>query len=425
MIYLQVTFGSLQTLDIRGHENINNLWCHKIPPGFFSKLIELNINKCGSIRSLFSSSMVRNLVNLKTLSIRNCNEIVKVIGDDEENVCENSQLIFPSLEELWLRSLPNLVNFCGWRCALQLSSLSNINIYDCPRMESFTMGSMTTPKLERLDVENCKGIEEVFFNVNKYDGKCHVTFPELKNLSLTCLPNLTTFYKGIESIEFPLLTDMYTSCPNLTGFATSSVAGHSDDSFHLFCNQKVTFGSLKKLNIGGYENISNLWCHQIPPTGFFNKLEELYIYHCGRIRSLFSSSIAVNLVNLKKLEIWFCNEMVKVIGDDEENVCENSQVMFPSLERLFLISLPNLVNCCGWRCALQLPSLTDIEIYKCPRMESFTMRSLSTPSLNSIKIDFEGKDVEDLNRAVQLYFRGKEVHMDVMQIIMKHTLVNR
>ncbi|KAG8372007.1 hypothetical protein BUALT_Bualt12G0021900 [Buddleja alternifolia] len=246
----KVTFGSLQTLDIRGHENISNLWCHKIPPGFFSKLIELNINKCGSIRSLFSSSMVRNLVNLKTLSIRNCNEIVKVIGDDEENVCENSQLIFPSLEELWLRSLPNLVNFCGWRCALQLSSLSNINIYDCPRMESFTMGSLTTPKLERLDVENCKGIEEVFFNVNKYDGKCHVTlFPELKNLSLTCLPNLTTFYKGIESIEFPLLTDMYISCPNLTGFATSSVAGHSDDSFHLFCNQKVTFGSLKKLNI--------------------------------------------------------------------------------------------------------------------------------------------------------------------------------
>ncbi|KAG8363566.1 hypothetical protein BUALT_Bualt19G0035800 [Buddleja alternifolia] len=312
---------------------------------FFGKLEELNIYECGSIRSLFSASIDANLVNLKKLWIESCNQMVKVIGDDEENICENSQLMFPNLEELYLNSLPNLVNFCGCRCALQLPSLTDIEIAGCPQMESFTMGSLTTPKLSLVDFATCSG-------------------------------------------------------------NNPSVAGHSDDSFHLFCNQKVTFGSLKMLRINSY--ISNLWCHQIPPTGFFNKFEELHIRACGNIRCLFSSSISANLVNLKELSIWECNEMVEVIGDDEENVCENSQLIFSSLERLYLISLPNLVNFCGWRYALQLPSLMTVWIRDCHRMESFTMGSLTIPNLKYIIIDSEEEEhVEDLNRAVQLYFRAK------------------
>ncbi|KAG8372117.1 hypothetical protein BUALT_Bualt12G0033100 [Buddleja alternifolia] len=357
-----VTFGSLQALEIREYENISNLWCHQIPSAdFFSKLENLTIVDCGSIRTLFTSSIAANLVNLKNLEIWRCNEMGKVIGDNEENVCDNSQLMFPSLERLYLISLPNLVNFCGWRCALQLPSLREISIDDCPRMDSFTMGSLTTPKLESINI-----------------GKCE----KLHNLSLV-------------------------------GFATSSgnnlsVAGHSDDSFHLFCHQKVTFGSLQTLEIQKYENISNLWCHQIPSADFFGKLEKLKIEECDSIRTLFTSSIAAYLVNLKKLEIWFCNEMGKVIGDDEENVCENSQLMFPSLEELELISLPNLVNFCEWRCALQLPSLMTVCIQDCHWMESFTIGSLSTPSLKIITIDSEETDVEDLNGAVQRYFRDQE-----------------
>ncbi|KAG8372115.1 hypothetical protein BUALT_Bualt12G0032900 [Buddleja alternifolia] len=335
----RVTFGNLQVLRISGNKNI---------------------------RSLFTSSIATDLVNLKHLRICGCNEIVNVIGDHEENVCENSPC-FPSLVRLSLESLPNLVNFCGWRCALELPSLREISIQYCHRMESFTMGSLTTPKLESINI-----------------GKCE----KLHNLSLV-------------------------------GFATSSgnnlsVAGHSDDSFHLFCHQKVTFGRLKKVNIfAGYEQVSNLWCHQIPSAGFFSKLETLRICHFGSIRSLLSSSIAADLVNLKSLCIKSCNEMVKVIGDDEENVCENSQLMFPSLKWLSLLRLPNLVNFCGWRCALELPSLRDIQIEDCYRMESFTMGSLSTPNLKDIKIDdFKNEDIEDLNGVVQLWFREKVKSLD-------------
>ncbi|KAG8372059.1 hypothetical protein BUALT_Bualt12G0027200 [Buddleja alternifolia] len=381
---------------------------------------------------------------------------------------------FINLKELDIRFLPALIYL--WNSESQnvsLSNLTSITVWGCGKLRNLfpmKMAKDVLSQLKKLQIWGCSMMEEVFSN----DGEeGHITFPKLEKLYLKELPSLTTLCKGIESIKCPVLTEInIDSCSKLTSFVSStgnssSLAGHYDDCLKIFCNQKVTFGSLKTLQIRGYENISNLWCHQSPPTGFFNKLEELhirecgsirclfsssiatdlvnlktlsiclkilimeyenisnlwchkispanffnkleelYIRECGSIRCLFSSSIAADLVNLKTLGIWKCNEMVKVIGDDQENVCENSQLMFPSLEELELHSLPNLVNFCGWRsCALQLPSLTYIEISKCPRMESFTMGSLTTPNLEDILIDSERKEVEDLNGAVQRYFEG-------------------
>ncbi|KAG8372061.1 hypothetical protein BUALT_Bualt12G0027400 [Buddleja alternifolia] len=353
--------------------------------------------------------------NIKTFNFSGCSTVNKVVSTKSIDWRFG---VFPVLESLWLNNLPNLVEICDgpieagsnsfnnlkkleiddlpalmylWNSENQNVSLSNltfINIEGCDKLRNLFPLNMAKDgllQLKELTIEHCKMIEEVFSSIN--DGESHITFPKLEKLILYDLPSLTTLCKGIESIECPVLTEMVIRhCPKLTSFVSStrncsSLARHNDDSSHLFCNQKVTFGSLKILTIDGCENISNLWCHQISHTGFFSKLEELWINSCGSIRSLFSSSIAANLVNLKKLEIRFCNEMVKVIGDDEENVYENSQLIFPSLERLTLQYLPNLVIFCGWRSALQLRSLTDIEISECPRMESFTMGSLTTPSV--------------------------------------------
>ncbi|KAG8372108.1 hypothetical protein BUALT_Bualt12G0032200 [Buddleja alternifolia] len=301
---------------------------------------------------------------------------------------------FTNLKELEISDLPALMYL--WNTQNQNVSLSNITsiyIQRCDKLRNLfplNMAKDGLSQLKELKIWSCEMMEEVFSN----DGGGHITFPKLKILRLGSLPSLTTFCKGIESIEFPLLTELRIGhCQKLTSFVSStgnnpSLAGHTDDSLHWFCNQKVTFGSLKDLRIGGCENISNLWCHQIP-LGFFSKLEKFEIRRYANIRSLFSSSIVANLVNLNHLYISSCSEMVKVIGDHAQNACENSP-FFPSLEIITIDSLSNLVNFCGWRCALQLPSLWRVLISDCPRMESFTMGPLITPYLNSIDSQNEG-----------------------------------
>ncbi|KAG8362605.1 hypothetical protein BUALT_Bualt12G0011700 [Buddleja alternifolia] len=375
--------------------------------------------------------------NIKTFHFHCCSTVKKLVSTKS---IDRRFGVFPVLESLTLENLPNLEEICDgpiqagsnsfsnlkelkisflsgikylWNSQNQnvsLSNLTSIDIWGCNKLRNLFPLKMAKDVLSQLEILACSMMEEVFSN----DGEeGHITFPKLKKLSLASLPSLTNLCKGIENIEFPVLTEMQIHrCPKLTSFVSSTDTGNC---LHLSCNQKVTFGSLKKLVIGGYENISNLWCHQIPSTGFFYKLERLDINSCGSIRCLFPSSIAANLVNLERLDIWSCNEMVKVIGDDEENVGENSPI-FPSLQFMELDRLPNLVNFCGWRCALQLPSLADIVIWECPRMESFTMGSITTPNLKSIKIDSERKDVEDLNGAVQLYFRAKQRDQESAQI---------
>ncbi|KAK4412833.1 putative disease resistance protein [Sesamum alatum] len=308
---------------------------------------------------------------------------------------------FGNLKYLLVNCLPELMHL--WKSPDQNVSLTNlrfIHIWYCKNL--YNLFPLTIARslsqLEMLEIRSCDMMEEIFSDENDDGGKSCIAFPKLKRLSLWDLPSLTTFCKGVESINFPLLAHMgIENCPKLIDVASSTGndprAGHDDGSLHLFCNQKVSFGSLKELKIGGYENISNTWCCQIP-DGFYHGLEQLVIESCHNISSLFSSSQVAHLVNLKELKIESCLEIVKVITD-EENVHEKPS--FPSLELLELRELPNLGSFCEWRRALELPSLKQASIYKCPQLRYMTLASLTTPNLETVGIDHEYIYMEALN----------------------------
>lgn len=170
---------------------------------------------------------------------------------------------------------------------------------------------------------------------------------------------------------------------------------------------QIAFGKLKEVEISGYEEISNktlLWCHQIS-TDFFIGLEKLKIDQCHNIRSLFSSSIAKSLVTLGKLEISSCCEMVKVIEGKEEEEEEEEETpqpvcLFPRLQEVNLVKLPKLGFFCEWRFSVELASLERLWIEECPKMERFTLGSVTTPNLNSVIIDSEPLDAQDLNHVL-------------------------
>ncbi|KAH6808448.1 hypothetical protein C2S53_019096 [Perilla frutescens var. hirtella] len=148
---VKVPFDSLKQLSIV--ENENPLYCYKIPVSLFSGLEKLEISWYHGSMSLFSSSVVGNLVNLKQLIIDCCYEMVKVIKDDEEENAvsgdgQSTTLLFPKLQELQLSYLPKLVSFCEWKCDVEFPSLRILRIYECPNMKYFTLGSLTTPNLK-------------------------------------------------------------------------------------------------------------------------------------------------------------------------------------------------------------------------------------------------------------------------------------
>lgn len=208
------------------NENIIDTLCPQIPIGSFTHLEDLTLYMCPSIKSLFSFSIARNLESLKLLRISYCEKMEKVIEEDEEE----STLVFPHLKNLTLSYLPKLKIFCN--SALGLPKLVKLDIYNCPEFGGFNLGSLTAPNLEslqNLSIGRCS-MEQVFlWKEQENGGQNHmITFPKLTELCLIALTRLTTFCKGVETIEFPLLNWMgILECPNMKNLFSTTTCSSS------------------------------------------------------------------------------------------------------------------------------------------------------------------------------------------------------
>lgn len=140
---MQVTFHSLELLELKGLKNLDDVWGSELSAFSFFKLKELEVEDCGSLRNMFHFSMAGGLVNLQKLIIRNCLEMEVVVGGEEEiedgQGREIERTLFPQLIELELCRLPRLRRFCDSTHPIddQLSQLSKIHISDCPGMDAF------------------------------------------------------------------------------------------------------------------------------------------------------------------------------------------------------------------------------------------------------------------------------------------------
>ncbi|KAH6799681.1 hypothetical protein C2S51_036165 [Perilla frutescens var. frutescens] len=183
------------------------------------------------------------------------------------------------------------------------------------------------------------------------------------------------------------MTSMVSINDNNSG---GSINAHNIDDHHsflLFCEpEKVSFGN----NLKELETDRNPFsCGHKVHESLFNGLEKLEINGYGGSMSLFSPSITGNLVNLIKLSIDSCDELVEVIKDDEEEDRQTTTLLFPKLQRLRLVYLPKLVSFCEWKCDVELPSLKKVDIDSCPNMKYLTLGFLAAPDLEDFTSDFD------------------------------------
>ena len=115
-----------------------------IPVDAFSRLEFLEVESCHGLRNIFSPSMVRGLTGLKRLKLNDCKKLQEVIavekdGEGQRNIRET---LFAQLKELSLQTLPNMHRFCHMKNEIDLPSLEDLTIENCPLLESFTMASV-------------------------------------------------------------------------------------------------------------------------------------------------------------------------------------------------------------------------------------------------------------------------------------------
>ena len=104
----------------------------------FSGLQNLNIESLHNFKILFSPSILYGFPNLTKLWVENCSNIEEVIGREEQvEEIKTKRTLFPQLITLFLQKLPKILTFCHGMSDLELPSLQDLFIEDCPVMETF------------------------------------------------------------------------------------------------------------------------------------------------------------------------------------------------------------------------------------------------------------------------------------------------
>ncbi|XP_073305936.1 disease resistance protein At4g27190-like isoform X2 [Primulina huaijiensis] len=400
------SFQNLESLVVEHLPKLGYLWKSPNQNVSLVNLKSISIDDCPNLRYLFSMATARSLLQLQRLEILSCETIEQVLWNEMESNTEASVIEFPKLKALTLLYLPNLLAFTQGVEIIKFPQLIELEINNCPKLRT-KINQFPDGMIEKIFVSDRDNIEEIF----RDDGNRHIIFQELRELRLQDLSYLTTFYRGAESIKFPKLKELWIgNLQRLNSFVPiDSEPTHDHHSLHFFCNKKVEIIGLKILNLSYFpDKISKIWCRHIP-TSFFNNLENLFIYEVDGIKNLISSSIAKDLVNLKRLDINHCKEMIDVI-EDETHVPVNS--VFPNLEYLAIRYNCKLRSFCQWKHAFELPSLVTAQIDDCPLMKIFTLGSLNTPKLYRFRINYEYIEMKDLNGGIHNFVSTKNANED-------------
>ncbi|KAL0359348.1 UNVERIFIED_CONTAM: hypothetical protein Sangu_0784200 [Sesamum angustifolium] len=145
----KIAFGGVKKLEIIELDSVTNIWCQQPTTSWFSELEVLVVMSCDTLRNLFSHSIAKVLVQLKHMTVEECVMMQEVIAEDYEiGQAEINESLFPQLKVLELRRLPLLESFYHMIKGLELPSLEDVTLYNCPRMKEFSGGRLSMPMLK-------------------------------------------------------------------------------------------------------------------------------------------------------------------------------------------------------------------------------------------------------------------------------------
>ncbi|XP_048135744.1 uncharacterized protein LOC115726483 [Rhodamnia argentea] len=417
----QVAFPSLETLDITGMDNIKMIWDNQAAADSFPKLKSLcvdgcnklkcvwdkelhhqvkfqclhsiSVSSCKSLTSLFPASIVRDLTQLEEPEIRECG-IAELI-EKEEGV-RVPGFDFPKLTSLQLEHLTKLkclytgTHTSHWPAlkTLRVDGCNKVDILasqienEMPRHKQplFLIEKGTFPNLQEFKLDLCERMEIWHGDFDDEELFCKLRVLELCHLSKESATSTSRFVESLTNLEELVIRESYLEQPSSN---VEAMEGPSQE-------QKVI----------------------LPFSRQIKHLKALNVSDCDGLSSMFTPTIAENLVALTKLRISNCRILTEVISDKGSK--EGHEAAFHHLKYMELDGLIELKCFSSGGCALIFPLLEDVIVNVCPNMKFFSEGPIEAPKLDRVKvgmmkwygpIEYQYFWKENLNMTIQNIFK--------------------
>ncbi|GLT57727.1 hypothetical protein SLA2020_306780 [Shorea laevis] len=347
------------------------------------------IFRCKDVRSLNDISGFQDVTDLRHCTVDECNGLEFVVSSSCLKPLQN-------LESLSLYGLPNLNAVFGEVGAVAksaplpagtFSSLQRIKVYSCRKIKKLLPLRLLRylQNLQTIKVQNCSEMEEIIWSEDEEEGEKapeKLTLPKLKRLLLVRLPSLKSIYSGSSTI---LICDSIKKVEIYYCHIIESVFWSGFNPLPTLEYLKLEYlGNLKSMFDEEAIDLSAL------PTAFFS-LKTINVFDCPKLKKVFSSGWLLGYFqSLETIEVRFCEQMEELISsstNEEKEALE--KITLPNLQWLKLWQLPELKSICSSSNVLIFDSIKNLEIGNCKKLKRIPLHLSSLdngqpPSLKQI-----------------------------------------
>ncbi|KAL2336075.1 hypothetical protein Fmac_010521 [Flemingia macrophylla] len=436
--YRNTYFGHLISLIVDGCQFLSNAVLPFHLLSFFPRLKTLHVQNCDHVKTLFDVKCVKQdskipLMNLENLVVKHCKEFMTIVAKDDAYQRET----FSYVKSLTLCDLPKFKysDTCFIHDATT-SKLEHLTV-DHNELKKMLHEELLKNLLLKLEVfamlfqhkfDEFKQVSKVEKLVVSDDSFKEIFYhPELKILRWKSLRELISVGSKNSWIESFLIGNIkrfeviscfssaslvsctmsfsnpthleVNECKELIYLLTSSTAKSlvqletmkiiDCDSIEeiIVCNkegdestqEEIIFPHLNYLTLNRLPKLKNFFKGSLG----FPSLNHLKVTKCRMLKYLFTSSTAKSLVQLKTMEIGWCDSIEEIIvcnkKGDEPN---KNEIIFPHLNCLTLDGLPKLRS--FYKGRLDFPLLDQLNVMTC-NMLKYLMTFSTAKSLVQLK----------------------------------------
>ncbi|KAJ0702077.1 putative P-loop containing nucleoside triphosphate hydrolase, leucine-rich repeat domain superfamily [Helianthus annuus] len=378
----QVRIPEMKELRITSMENLKQIWgvsSEEDDNNNISMLREITVEGCNSLVNMFPSNPMRLLDHLEVLEVSRCRSIEVIFNIDMEFVsmlreirverCVSLVNLFPTNP---MRLMDHLESLTIWECR-SIEVIFNIDLECVGQVELLTNNTLRSIRVE--DSKNLRKVWRIKGGENNYSSKLTCAFDALEEIEIyeckrfrniftptntNCkihMPALTTMKILInwlveEDLWMEERDDRYDGVDTVFGIESSPAGGR--ELVTTTNNQQPLLPNLQNLHLEGMHSISHVWkCSNwkkiliLQNQSSFQNLTTIQIQRCKRIKYLFSPLMAKLLLNLKEIDIRWCEGMEEVVSnrddkDEEMTTTYTTTTFFPHLHSLSFTHLNTL-----------------------------------------------------------------------------------